>query len=172
MSGVQGMGMRIRLSDCIPATRLAISRQIADSLGLQPERPRRPLFLEVEILNARRARLLSRARPHGAIVNGKFLKVRENGQREFGAPSVPAKLERGCGVRANFCTALLGLSVKLRQGTDAESVIRGFLLPFHIQTVFGNDFSITAAQSLTCCRRPSQGLQRGGRLAIGGCGLL
>src|SRR5260370_20250621 len=96
----------------------------------------------MEILGARVARLLARAGPHGAIVNGKFLKVRENGQCEFVAPPVTAKLERGGRVSADVDTALLGFGVELRQGADAESVIRGLLLPFHIQTVFGNNFSI------------------------------
>src|SRR5260370_23997197 len=96
----------------------------------------------MEILGACVARLLVRARAQGAVVKGKFLKVREDGQRKFCAPSIPAKLEGWAGVSANVHAAFLCLSVKLRQGTDAEGVVRCLLLSFYIQAIFGNDFPI------------------------------
>ena len=105
------------------------------------------------------ARLFARAGPYGAIVDGKFLKVREDGQREFGAPSVPAELKRGGGVHSYIDTAFLGLGVELWQRADTESVVRSLLLPFYIQTVLGDHFPILGRNHCVVADVPAEGFK-------------
>ncbi|MFZ0818994.1 MAG: hypothetical protein WAM91_02925 [Candidatus Acidiferrales bacterium] len=88
------------------------------------------------------AGLLSRAGPHCAIVNREFFKIGENRDREFGAPSVPAKLKRWGGVGTNIYAALFGFGIKLRHRADTECVVWSFLLSLNIQAIFGNHFAI------------------------------
>ena len=57
--------------------------------------------------------------------------------------------------------ALLGFNVKLRQRADAESVVRRFLLTFHVDTVFGNDFAVLRRGHGGVANVPAEGLKEG-----------
>ena len=79
---------------------------------------------------------------------------------DLGAPSVAAKLVGRGGIGDDVDAALLGFGVKLRQRADAEGVIGGLLLAFHVQAVFENRLrSIAGRPSPAVADVPAQGLE-------------
>ena len=100
------------------------------------------------------------SRPSGAIVDAQLLEVGQDGEGHLCAPAVAAQLIGRAGVGVDIDTAFLGLGVKLGQGADAESVIRGFLLPFDLQTVFGNNFAVLQRGHGRVAHVPAQGFEK------------
>ena len=96
-----------------------------------------------------------------AVVYGQFLEVGQNGQGKLGAPAVAAKLVGRAGVRADVDAALLRFGVELGQGPDAKGVIRGLLLAFHVEAVFGNDFPVLRRDHRRTPHVPAQRLEEG-----------
>ena len=106
------------------------------------------------------ARLVARVGSRSAIVSSQLFKIGEDGQSQFAAESIAAKLERGRRVRSDVDGALLGFDEKLPQGADAEGVIRVFLVPFHLQAVFWTHLPVLRRSHRPISDVPSEGLKQ------------
>jgi hypothetical protein len=76
-----------------------------------------------------------------AVVDGEFLEIREEGQRQVGRPGVAAKLVGGRHFLLDVDRGLLGLEEEDAPAADAEAVVRRLGRAADLDGVLVDDFA-------------------------------
>ena len=94
-----------------------------------------------------------------AVVDGEFLEVGEDGERQLGRPGVAAQLEGGAYVVAHVDRGLLGFEKELPPAADAEAVVRGLGRAADLDRVFVDDVLVGFGVALLVVDVPAEGLE-------------
>ncbi len=75
--------------------------------------------------DAGRGGLVGLVRLDAAVVDGEFLEIGEDGERQFGGPGIAAQLEGGAEIVLDIDGGFLGFEEELARAADAEAVVGG-----------------------------------------------
>ena len=95
-----------------------------------------------------------------AIINGQFLKIAQDAQRQFGRPAITAQLVRGADVLLDVNGRFLGFEKKFARAANAKTVIRGFCRAAHADGIFMNDVLVGFGVALLVVNVPAQRLEK------------
>lgn len=112
-------------------------------------------------MDARLGGLVALVRLDAAIVNGEFLEVGKDAERELGGPGVAAELEGGLGLVLDDDGRFFGFEKEFAGAADAKAVVRRFGGFADFDGVFVNDVFIGFGVTGVVIDIPAEGFEEG-----------